>query len=251
MSKHKPPKSELFAGVPVHSIVLGLFIVTIIVLLSLFAVLMSLGISGMSEALVAVLGFAGVFVTGYFGYLQSTSKQHELEQAERELQFQAAYLDFGQFLTEWGETIKDIEQLMEETSISGFLIFRAWNGYLEPRWTTAVLQIRKGNQEVVSYVHFELDNDYVNRLRDINRDGRIVFRTEDLPVDAAIRGVYELEGVKVAAWYQLLNQQIPGTQSQAVTYCSFATHSDNIDQTVLTKCSIIASRLKGVAGSFK
>lgn len=207
--------------------------------------------NGVTEIVVAIFGFVGVCVTAYFGYLQAVNSREALAQAEREMSFQSASLDFSTFLAEWGDTMKEIEKLMDETNIDRFLILRAWNGFLEPRWTTAVLQIRKGDQDLVSYVHFELDTDYVDRLREINRENRLVFDVADLPDDASIKKVYELEGITCAAWYQLLNQKLEGTESQAVTYCSFATHEGTIEETTITRCSIIAGRLKGVAHSFK
>lgn len=204
----------------------------------------------MTEVIVALIGLAGTLATAYLGHKKLKNSKHKLNQAESELKFQQKALDFGAFMEEWSGTHDDIVSLLENTCIDRFLMFRAWNGRLAPRWTTAVFQMRLGNQEPVSYVHFELDTDYVSRLKEISIRNVIAFAVEDIP-DCAIKRVYEAEGVKHAVWVHITSEEVPNSDTVTHTYCSFATHDDEpIDQNLITRCQILGGRLKGIAMQF-
>ena len=203
-----------------------------------------------TEVITALIGFLGVLATGAFGYLKLRDSDHKLNQAESELSFQRKALDFGAFIEEWAGTHDDILHFLETTCIDRFLMFRAWNGRLTPRWTTAVFQMRLGVQDPVSYVHFELDTDYVTRLKEISITGVTAFKVADLH-DCAIKRVYEAEGVKSAVWVHIASEAVQGSDTVSHTYCSFATHSDEpIGQHLATKCQILGGRLKGIALAF-
>lgn len=183
--------------------------------------------------------------------LRARNERLKREQATREVKFQAAALSFEDFLSEWDEVHKELNDLCNDTWIDRFMILRAWNGHLTPKWTTAVFQFRQGKQEPVSYVHFELDDDYVYKLREVVQRGSIAFAVEDLP-ESAIRRVYEVEGVKHSAWFHLDSSALPNSEARAITYCSFATHHDiPIDAKTITRCRILAGRLKGMAVSIR
>lgn len=201
------------------------------------------------KIIIAIIGLIGVVSTAYFGRTVNKKSEARANQAEREMKFQRAALDFGTFLSEWSDTHKDIEKLLSETEIDRFIILRAWNGHLEPRWTTAVFQMRLGNQEPVSYVHFELDTDYVNRLRNLTINGISHFKVDEI-ADSAIKRVYEAEGVNSSVWCHLISESTPEGAS-VHTYCSFGTKEyDTISKETITKCRILAGRLKGVASAF-
>lgn len=204
----------------------------------------------LTEVLVAALGLAGACFTAWIG-LKLSRQKAMTDQAVREVNLQRQALDFSEFLSDWTGTLKELEVLMETTCIDRFIILRAWNGALAPRWTTAMYQLRQGIQDPVQYVHFELDTDYVDRLNAITQRGNLVFEVKDLP-DSAIKEVYLAEGVTAAAWYHLQTVEANGGPSRAITYCSFATHRGGgpIPPEVLTKCLILSGRLKGVAHAF-
>lgn len=198
-----------------------------------------------SEIIIALFGLIG---TLYASWMAHAAKRRETL-AQSELKFQQAALDFGAFLEEWDGTMRELEKLFEETPIDRFLIMRAWNGHLTPKWTTAIFQMRELGQRPVSYVHFELDTDYVSRLREISIRQNIHFVTSDIP-DSAIKRVYEAEGVKSAVWCHLASHVTSGG-ARAITYCSFATHSDEpLSETVITRCTILAGRLTGLSKAF-
>ncbi|MDX1496951.1 MAG: hypothetical protein R3352_05300 [Salinisphaeraceae bacterium] len=204
------------------------------------------------EVISALIGFAGVVVTALLARAKVKSSTRKLKQAESELTLQQQALDFGAFVEEWGETYQEIDRLMDSTTIDRFLILRAWNGHLSPRWTTAVFQMRKGMQMPVSYVHFELDTDYVSRLKEISVRNVIAFNVDEIPEDSAIRAVYEAEKVTAAVWVHIMSEEVPGTDTVAHTYASFATRApEKINKDTVTKCSVVAGRLRGIASTFK
>jgi hypothetical protein len=203
-----------------------------------------------TEIIVAILGFIGILVSAAVGIYNNNKNKHKAEQAEAEMRFQRASLDFGKFMHEWSDTHQEILHLLETTEIDRFLLLRAWNGALEPRWTTAVFQIREQDQTPVSYVHFELDTDYQERLRIAQIHNGMAMSTKELP-ECGIKSVYEAEGVKAAFWSHIESLAIPNTNCHAVTYCSFgSTKVDKLSTHTITACKILTGRLKGLSSSF-
>jgi hypothetical protein len=204
----------------------------------------------MHEVVVALIGLAGVIATASAGFYKLTLERRKLDQAENEVRFQRAALGFPEFVEEWGEIGQDLIRLMEETSIDRFMILRAWNGHLEPRWTTAVYQLRSAGQAPVAYIHFELDQDYVARVQAIAQKGSQMLVTSKLP-NSEIRRVYQAEGVTASMWFYLDAFESNDGVSKALAYCSFATHdTELIDEKTQTRCRILVGRLKGLAAGF-
>jgi hypothetical protein len=202
----------------------------------------------MSETVwVAIIGATGTIIAALLGFLANRKVKQKKEQAEAELTFQHAALSFTDFLGEWSEIEKELESLVSNTCIDRFLILRAWNGHSTPRWTTAVYQYRQGVQEPMSYIHFELDNDYIARLAAIVGRGSIAFTVDEIP-DSAVKRVYEAEKVKHSAWFFISKKELTKSPDcMAITYCSFATHQEEkIPQETLTRCRILVSRMKGL-----
>ncbi len=201
------------------------------------------------EVIVAIIGFLGILITAWVGYSKTEMEIAARKQAEQELCLQKAALDFSEFMFEWSDISQELNGLMRDTCIDRFLIMRAWNGRLDPKWTTAVFQYRQGNQKPVSYVHFELDSDYVNRLKSIYVGEPLKFKTDDLQ-KCSIKDIYVAEGVTASVWMHLETKDMPRTQCAAITYCSFSTHEGDIDDVTITKCKILTDRLKGMASFF-
>ena len=204
-----------------------------------------------STVLVAIIGLIGVIVSSGAGYLRLVIEKRKLAQAQLEMRFQRAALSFPEFVEEWSEISAALIGLMEETAIDRFLILRAWNGHLVPRWTTAMYQMRSANQKPVAYVHFELDTDYVSKLREITIQNSVYIETEALQDHTALKRVYEAEGITASFIAHLATHEGPVKGSKSHTYCSFATHSPElIDEAARTRCRILVSRMKGLATSF-
>ena len=183
--------------------------------------------------------------------IQLEAKQLQLEQATHEIHFQRDALDVTAFINDWGGMLQELETLMAETTIDRFLILRAWNGHLEPRWTSAIYQLHESHKQLMSYIHVELDDDYINRLRAMMAAGPVVFTTGSAGEATLIRGIYETEGVKEAMWAHVETLSVPGTSTKAITYCSFATSQPGgLDLQARTRANLIVGRLKGLASGF-
>lgn len=203
---------------------------------------------GWTQVIVAAIGAASAVAVAMIG--KTRLAQFKLKQAENELVFQRESLTFPEFVGAWAETHTDLIQLLEHTNVDRFMIFRAWNGVLEPRWTTSVYQLRTGEQEPLAYIHFELDADYVEKLRATVSKGHLYMDVQLLE-DSAIKKVYEQENVTGSYWSHLDSLILSDGSSQAITYCSFATHVEGgLTEEDMTRCRIVASRLKGLALSF-
>lgn len=202
---------------------------------------------GIIEAVIAALA---VVISSLIGYGKFRQQVLKLKQAQNEIDVQKKALSFTSFITEWDQTYKELEYLLENTEIDRFMILRAWNGSLSPKWTTAIFQIRTGNQLPVSYVHYELDHDYVGRLKEV-----IAEKQHEIVVDeinaSGIKEVYESEGVLSSCWYLLGTEKLD-KDSSAITYCTFSSLSKKkITKATKTRCKVIADRMSGVLEHFE
>ena len=207
-----------------------------------------------SDVVIALIGAISTITVGLLGYLSRRKQTNKRVQAENEISMQRVALDFGAFLSEWREITEEIHTLFDETELDRFLILRAFNGVESPRWTTAVLQLRKEGQKPVAYVHYELDKDYKDRLHLIQREGYDRIVTAELD-ECGIKYIYESEGVRDSFWAFIDKHQMTHPTSKQVasviTYCSFATMSKKgLDENTITRCRVLVGRLKGAAMMF-
>jgi len=198
---------------------------------------------------VAIVGCIGTVLTAVLAYLSKrhSERKHiaKENQYERELKFQADALSLKVEIKDWDLIMYEVSTLMAETSIDRFLIFCAWNGKDRPKWTTAIYQFRSADQRPVSYVHVEIDADYVDRLTEAKSAGELYFVTEEIP-QSLIKSVYRSEGVTEAVWYPLRQRKLEGSESVALSYCSFATHTSNkITEHERVRCRMVVNRLMG------
>lgn len=203
-----------------------------------------------TEIIIAALGVTGTIGAAWIGQFQVTKARRKGRAAEHELNIQRSALDFATFTNEWQEFNHDLRALLDETEIDRFLILRAWNGELSPQWTTATFQVRESTQQVYQYIHFQLDADYVERLRRTVANGSIQFDVRDTDGPSAINDVYEMEGVKSSAWFHIASHDIDD-YARAISYCSFASQKGTITKETMVKCRMLVSRLKGIAMSFE
>lgn len=199
--------------------------------------------------IVAVISASGGWIAPYFKYKATIAEQKTaLMMAEAELHSEARGLDFADYMQEWGETEKMIQRLFDETNIDRFLLLRAWNGTLSPRWATATMQLRKSGQQAYSYVHVDLDSDYQGRMQEIMRRNYAVWDVEDMP-DSLIKSIYQNEGVTAAMW-ALIDTKKDSAGRAVHTYISFATRSGQIDDRAATRAALIVGRLRGMSRNF-
>jgi hypothetical protein len=199
-----------------------------------------------TQLLIAAIGAISAILTAYMSYLWQTKKEvdRQLDAYKKEIEFKQDTFDLSDFLIDWNRFYWELQKLMSETVLDRFLILRAWNGVIDPRFTTAVLQIRQGNQSPVSYIHVELDNDYVDKLMRIKARGHEYFIV-DQENDSLIKRIYQAEGVKAALWVYLESKEHDG--SVRMSYCSFATHDDRgFTECEITRMVLLFGQLKGV-----
>lgn len=191
-------------------------------------------------------------VGGVFAYLASRSRQvreaeEEVEIVERELSFKRDALGLPEFIDEWESIKESVLNLIETTSVDRWLMLRAWNGKHDPRWTTAVYQIRAKNQVPVPYISYEMDYDYKERLLDVMSQRKQYIDVAGLP-ECDLKNIYQNEGVHKSYWTHVCNLKLHDSDSRAVIYCSFATHEDvDITEGEKFKCDLLISRLRGLA----
>ena len=204
-----------------------------------------------TEIAIAVIGGAATVATAYLTNRKARHQKTKRVQAENEMRFQAAALDFAMFLDTWGDIVEQVKIMFDETELERFIIFRAFNGKHHPKWTTGVLQMRDAGQHPVSYVHYELDDDYKNRLSLIGSSGYARVIVKDLK-DCGIKEIYEAEGVTDSFWAFIDRRESKDGMSHAITYCSFATTQESgLSEATITRCKVITGRLKGAAQAFQ
>lgn len=206
----------------------------------------------MLEVIVASITATGlVLAAGIAGYYRVRVLRLKLSQAENEVHFQREALDITAFVKDWDGFVLELKELMATSNIDRFSMLRAWNGYLEPRWTSAVFQIQADDKKMLSFIHVELDSHYIEQLRNVSMSGVLQFKTKDAPAGALLRGLGETEGVSEILWAHIETLTIPGTETKAITYCSFGTHDPaGIDPQGAARARIIIGQLKGMAHNF-
>lgn len=205
----------------------------------------------MTEVITEIIALVTVLATGGVAFWKVRLEQKKAELAEQEMQLQSDTLSFAAFLADWNDVAKEMSHLIATSEIDRILVLKAWNGSLDPKWTTAVYQMRDVGQEPRQYIHFELDPDYVDRLRQIVSRHSIAFTVAKI-ADSFIKRVYDGEGVRSSYWAHIASQSIPGRNAVAINYASFSSHSaDEISEDTQTRCMLIVNRLKGLAATFK
>lgn len=195
-----------------------------------------------------IAGLFNVLILFVQSYINKKDKR-ALAQAEAEINKTREMLDFTEFANNWSEIQNEIQKLIETTPVDRFLILKAWNGVNAPRWTSALIQIRSSGQSPVPYLHIELDTDYVEKLRATAEESTSYYVIDKIP-ESMIKSFYKAEGVKASLWAIIGKIKGKG-DTQAVTYCSFATHDDSLlDEDTRTKCRIIVDRLKAMYSEF-
>lgn len=202
------------------------------------------------QLIAETIGAIAILATALVAWQRVSLERKKATQAVAEMKSMAEGLSFADFLQDWQGVAAELGQLISGTEIDRILILRAWNGSLDPRWTTAVYQMREVGYEPVQYIHTSLDSDYVHRLRDAIQSGNVYFVVSDLN-DSLIKSIYEAEGVTASYWAHIQTEKAAKDGTVSMAYMSFSTQSnDGIDPVTQTKCLLIADRLRGLANSF-
>lgn len=195
------------------------------------------------EIIVALIGLAGVIFSGVVSLLVKQYTKNR--QYEKEIRFRADVLTLKINLYDWNVIQNELAQLMETTEIDRFLILNAFNGKDDPRWTTAIYQLRGANSSLVNYVHVELDEDYISRLKRIKQGSPLDIVVNDLP-ESLIKSVYKAEEVNHSIWFHIRDKELDDSETVGISYCSFATHKANsISESAKVSCKRIVDMIQG------
>jgi len=199
-----------------------------------------------------MLEIALAVIAGTFALLtivvQSQRKIKELK-AENETQateivFRAESLALRVNIEDWSKITQEMRSLMQETSIDRIFILNAFNGFHDPRWTTAVFQLSKYDDKMASYIHFGIDEHYVSILKETRKKGMIMVDVSEIP-ESIIRSVYHTEGVLASVWYFIKDKKL-STGSVGLTYCTFSSRSvTDIPSSDLDRCAVLANQIRG------
>ena len=200
--------------------------------------------TAIASVLTAVMGAA----TTYAVNRRKIKKvKGELTQAENFLNAEARAMKFEHIFATSASVRDQFQRLCEETEIDRIMLLIAWNGTTHPRWTKAIYQFRHGEQEVVEYIHTELDDDYRSRLQECKNSnhGRL-FRVEQMPEKSLIGRIYRAEDVKSSAWFFLRESEY--AEGNCYSYFSFATHeTETISPDVMIRIQLIVDQIKASA----
>lgn len=203
----------------------------------------------MVEILVATItglfAVIGILVRNRLKTLEVLSQQ----QGE-EISFRSDALALKIDLSKWSSINQEIRKLMNETCIDRFFILNAFNGYHDPRWTTAVYQVQKEDANIVGYTHFGIDDHYVSLLKLVRSQKHIEIPVSELP-ESIIRSVYHTEGVLSSQWYYLKDKELP-SGAVGMTYASFSSRTcDALSDAELERCQIIIQKILGAIDNVK
>ena len=178
--------------------------------------------SGITQIIVAAIGTIGVLGAAFLGNSNRNLKS-KLEQANVQIRHRSKNNSFTAIAASWEYIRSQIDEFVKSTKADRFLLLSSNNGYLDPRWATAYVQIREGKQDVFVYRDYEIDDDYRQRLIFIKKHRYAIYKTSDMP-EGEIKSIYEREGVYEAFWFFISKHQIPNTNIWEISFFSIATH---------------------------
>lgn len=194
-----------------------------------------------------ITGIVALLTTVAGIYAGVQKRRADKLQSEVEAQDEALRLPQNiEFLRKWNAFEQSVRDLLNSSEIDRFILFRCWNGYKDPKWTTAIYQIREEGQEWFNYILVPLDDDYRDRLKVMKEKGLLTMVVEELP-PSMIRDVYMGEGVRESVWFHVMSTAPTERGSVAHTYFSAASHTEaKISDESKTKLQTLAWELAEV-----
>ncbi len=180
---------------------------------------------GISQVIAAFLAMLGTIGSGYLIHSRSKLKA-QLEQANVQIRHRSKNNSFTAIAASWEYIRGQIDHFVRTTKADRFLLLASNNGYLDPRWATAYVQIRDGQQDVFIYRDYEIDDDYRQRLAHIKTHNYAIYKVSQMP-DGEIKRIYDREGVYESFWFYISTRQIPNSNIFEISYFSIATHEQD------------------------
>ena len=147
--------------------------------------------------------------------------------------------DESDLLNEVGVIVSEVKDLLHETSVQRFLIFRSKIDE-KPRKASCILEYyRKPFRSVYyDYRDIEADTDYSLLLAALDQNEVKTVVTSKLPNDSVLKRIYEAEGVKYSCVFQLHKTK------HYLYYASAATNEDIKEYNKATKNKVELTRGK-------
>lgn len=194
-----------------------------------------------TDIIVALIGFAATIYAPTVGYLLHTLRKMKRDHAdklvevannasrlaaekERQLFHDQVMSPFYP-IKEWTSFVAKVRQIHEDTEVDRVLVLVAVNGDHTPTHASAVWDFRTYGEDY-PYVDIPLDEDYVYRLLQTERIGKIRFKADDTQ-NSKIATFYRDEGVTEAVWALIGKRHCLNTGQVAYKYISVATHTPN------------------------
>ena len=207
-----------------------------------------------TEIALAAITTIGAAIGAYFKFktakveaksVETLVEDKELTYQEKENLLTESGTDLIAAFQAWADMEIEIKNLLDDTVLDRFVLLRAWNGIREPDKTTAVYQYKSSGRDYIKYVGVELDRDYTQKLAS-TYNGPVVFSTKDQQ-GTLIKNIYDNEGIKSAAWFYIISEEVKGVKEKSTVYCSFAsTSADSLDSITVMRAQMIVSRIKGI-----
>lgn len=151
--------------------------------------------------------------------------------------------DESDLLNEVGVIVSEIKDLLHETNVQRFLVFRSKINE-KPRKASCILEdYRKPFRSVYyDYKDIEADTDYMQLLFTMERNEMVTVITSKLPNDAVLKRIYEAEGVKYSCIFQLHKTK------HYLYYASAATNEDikEYNKTTKNKVELTRGKIKSI-----
>jgi len=202
----------------------------------------------MVSIIVAIIGGIVTIIVALISAGRLHKVRHKLDQATNEMNLQSRALDLAWYIGSWNFPTQFIRDMFEsdENEVERFMVLNAWNGELDPKWTTSIFQWRRDSSEVLNYIHQSLDDDYADKLREIQSKGNVLYNVEEMEEGTVIKDIYRHEGVTSSLW-SFIQSDVKGT-GKAVMYCSFATKNpEGLSENSIAQCKLLVNYLQGMS----
>lgn len=151
--------------------------------------------------------------------------------------------DESDLLNEVGVIVSEVKDLIHETSVQRFLIFRSKINE-KPRKASCILEDYKKPFRSVYYDYqgIEADTDYLQLLAALDQNEVRMVVTSKLSNDSVLKRIYEAEGVKYSYVFQLHKTK------HYLYYASAETNEDikEYNKSTKNKVEITRGKIKGI-----
>ena len=199
------------------------------------------------EALIYAISPILVAAIGLLKY-RNTKLEEEVDQVEGELANAAKLLAWDEWIQSSQIFEEEVRRLEEDTEIDRVLVFRAVNGFHDPKRTTQVYESRQPipeQKKVPGYFYYPIEPNYVDMVMETIEKGIYKITVSELPNSAQIKGIYEAEGVLSSVWVPLYRRKGEKEGTWMINYASFSSHTvEEISEATIIRVKMLVAALQ-------